>query len=110
MAVLNELGPGLNEKIYENSLIIELVERGVKVETQQQFSVHYKGHFVGKLIPDLVVEGKVIVDTKVVETFVEEHFAQVFSYLAIAELELGLLLNFRNSKLIWKRIVRSRKA
>src|SRR4030095_5612992 len=51
MAVLNELKPGLDEKLYENALVIELVARGHTVEQQREFPVHYSGHFIGKLIP-----------------------------------------------------------
>jgi GxxExxY protein len=107
MTALNTLGPGLDEKVYENSLILEFVERGITVDPQQRFPVHYKGHLVETLVPDLIVAGAVIVDTKVVESFCESDFAQVLGYLAITDFQLGLLLNFRYSKLQWKRIVRS---
>jgi GxxExxY protein len=107
MTVLNELGPGLGEKLYENALVIELAERGLCAETQQDFPVYYKRHFIGKLIPDLIVNTQVIVDTKVIECFNQNHFAQVMGYLAITRLELGLLLNFKYPKLQWRRIVRS---
>src|SRR5258707_11044712 len=73
MAVLNELKPGLDEKLYENALIIELVARVHTVEQQREFPVHYRGHFIGKLIPDLIVDGRVIVDPKVVTAFNETH-------------------------------------
>ena len=66
MCVLNELRPGLDEKLYENALMIELLERGHKVDQQHSFPVHYKGHLIGRLIPDLIVDGLVIVDPKVV--------------------------------------------
>lgn len=107
MSVMNALGPGLDEKLYENALILELAECGIRTEQQRRFPVYYKGHFVGKLIPDLIVNGLVIVDTKVVECFNETHFAQVLGYLAITHLELGLLINFTYAKLQWKRVVRS---
>jgi len=58
MAVLNELKPGLDEKLYENALLIELAARGHNVDQQREYSVHYKGKFIGKLIPDLIVDGK----------------------------------------------------
>jgi len=107
MAVLNALRPGLDEKLYENALLIELVDRGHTVEQQEAFPVHYKGHFIGKLIPDLIVDGKVIVEAKVAETFTDSHVAQVLGYLAITELEVGLLLNFKSAELDFKRVVRS---
>jgi GxxExxY protein len=66
MAVLNELKPGMDEKLYENALVIELQSRGRLIEQQREYPVHYRGHFIGKLIPDLIVDGTVIADPKVV--------------------------------------------
>jgi GxxExxY protein len=106
MDVLNELKPGLDEKLYENALVIELQRRGHKVSQQENFSVHYKGQFVGRLIPDLIVDDLVIVDPKVVVSFNETHVAQMVGYLAKTGLKLAILLNFKHSKLQWKRVVR----
>jgi GxxExxY protein len=105
IAVLNALKPGLDEKLYENGLVIELIARGHAVQQQQSFSVHYRGHFIGKLIPDLIVDQKVIVDPKVVVSFNETHVAQMLGYLNITGLRLALLLNFKEARLDWKRIV-----
>jgi GxxExxY protein len=110
MAVLNELGPGLDERIYENALIVELTSRGSRVDQQKQFPVYYRDRFIGKLIPDLIVDDAVIVDTKVVEQFAGTHLAQVLGYLKISNLQLGLLLNFKYASLDWKRIVRTAAA
>jgi GxxExxY protein len=109
MAVLNELKPGLDEKLYENALILELQERGHSIEQQREYPVHYHGHFIGKLIPDLIVDGKVIADPKVVTAFNETHVAQMLGYLNITGLEVALLLIFKNAKLEWKRVVNERK-
>ena len=106
MAVLNELKPGLDERLYENALVIELRTRGRMLEHQREYRVHYKGHLVGKLIPDLVVDGKVIVDPKVVTAFNDIHLAQMLGYLNITGLEVALLLNFKEANLTWKRVVR----
>ena len=106
MTVLNTLRPGLDEKLYENALVIELRKRGHCVEQQREFPVYYEGQWIGKLVPDLIVEGLVIVDPKVVTTFVDTHLAQMLGYLNITGLRLALLLNFKNAKLDWKRVVR----
>jgi GxxExxY protein len=106
MEVLNTLKPGLDEKLYENALVIELRERGHAVEQQRSFPVDYKGESIGTLIPDLIVDGKVIVDPKVVTAFNDTHIAQMTGYLAITDLRLALLLNFKSAKLEWKRVVR----
>ena len=106
MAVLNELRPGLDERLYENALVIELQERGHTVEQQREYPVHYRGRLIGKLIPDLIVDGRVVVDPKVVTAFNETHVAQMIGYLNITGLEVALLLNFKEAKLQWKRVVR----
>lgn len=105
MAVLNELKPGLDEKIYERALVLELLSRGHKVAQQQRFEVFYCGHLVGTLIPDLVVDDLVIADPKVVTAFGDSEEAQMIGYLNITGLQLALLLNFKYAKLQWKRII-----
>jgi len=109
MAVLNELKPGLDEELYENALVIELVARGHTVEQQREYPVHYKGHFIGKLVPDLMVDGKVIADPKVVSAFNDTHLAQMLGCLNITGLEVALLLNFKEATLTWKRVVRGNR-
>ncbi len=106
MVVLNGLKPGLDEKLYENALVIELGDRGHAVDQQKTFTVEYKGQQIGTLIPDLIVDNLVIVGPKVVTAFNETHIAQMTGYLAITGLRLALLLNFKNAKLEWKRVVR----
>ena len=106
MMVLNELKPGLDEKLYENALVIELRKRGHKVEQQRPYPVHYDGQLIGTLIPDLIVDDLVIADPKVVTAFYDTHIAQMIGYLNITNLRLAILLNFKNAKLDWKRVVR----
>jgi GxxExxY protein len=104
--VLYELKPGLDEKLYENALVIELGERGMQVEQQKRYEVRYKGRLLGTLIPDLIVDSTVIVDTKVVSAFNETHVAQMLGYLSITGMDLALLLNFKNARLGVKRVVK----
>ncbi len=106
MEVLNDLKPGLDEKLYENALAIELRDRGHSLNQQKMFKVEYKGQEIGTLIPDLIVDDLVIVDTKVVTAFSDSHVAQMTGYLAKTGLRLALLLNFKYAKLQWKRVVR----
>ena len=107
MKVHGTLRPGLDEKLYENALIIELAKRGHRAEQQKSFSVHYDGHFIGRMTPDVIVDDLVIVDPKVVDDFNKDHFAQMLGYLAISGLEVALLVNFKHASLQWKRIVKS---
>ena len=106
MEVLNSLKHGLDERLYENAFVIELRERGHQIEQQRSFSVDYKGANIGTLIPDLIVDGKVIVDPKVVTAFNDSHIAQMTGYLAITGLRLAILLNFKSARLEWKRVVK----
>ena len=106
MEVLNELKPGLDEKLYERALIIELTRRGHVISVQRWFPVSYRGELIGNLIPDLIVDNAVIVDPKVVACFTETHVAQMIGYLNIAGLDLALLINFKNARLEWKRVLR----
>ena len=106
MKVLNTLKPGLDEKLYERALVIELQKRGHQIADQIEHPVYYEGIQIGTLIPDLIVDDLVIVDTKVVTAFVDAHMAQMIGYLAITNLKLAILLNFRIAKLEWKRVVR----
>jgi GxxExxY protein len=108
MAVLNTLKPGLDEKLYENALVIELRERGHLVEQQRQFPVFYRERNIGTLVPDMIVDGKVVVDPKVAVAFNEAHLAQMLGYLNITGLEVALLLNFKDATLHWKRVIKDR--
>ena len=74
--------------------MIELRDRSRKVSQQERFTISYKEREIGTLIPDLIVDELVIVDTKVVTAFNESHIAQMTGYLSHTGLRLGLLLNF----------------
>lgn len=104
-AVLYELKPGLDEKLYENALVIELQALGLKADQQRRFDVSYKGQLIGTLVPDLIVADVVVVDTKIVTAFNDSHVAQMLGYLNITGLSVALLLNFKYSKLQIKRVV-----
>jgi GxxExxY protein len=109
MDVLNDLKPGLDEKFYERALVIALRRRGHTVDAQRSYPVFYNSELVGNLLPDLIVDDTVIADPKVVSAFNEAHTAQMIGYLAISQLDLALLLNFKSARLEWKRVVRQNK-
>jgi GxxExxY protein len=104
--VMNELGPGFQERIYKNALLITLKQKGLQVETEQPFDVVYRGIIIGRYNADLVVEKIVIVELKCCESLVSEHQAQLFNYLKVSKLPIGLLINFRHRKLEYKRLHR----
>lgn len=100
IAVHRELGPGLLESAYEACLAFELVDRGLQVTCQKELPVIYRSFRVdcGYRL-DLLVEEKIIVEVKAVETVIPIHEAQLMSYLKLSGPRLGLLLNF-NVKLL----------
>ena len=68
-----------------------------------------KAILLRKLVPDLIVVGKVIADPKVASAFNDTHVAQMLGYLNITSLEVALLLNFKDATLAWKRVVRGNR-
>jgi len=105
-AVHNMLGAGFLEAVYTNALTLELRHRGVPVERNVAFAVVYRGCSVGRYVADLVVDKKVIVETKVAKAIDLAHRAQVSNYLRASGLEVGLVINF-GSSVQFKRVVAS---
>ncbi len=105
MQVLNTLKPGLNEEAYENARVVEWRKRGHKTGQQRRFDVFYEGVWVDTLVPDLMVDGLVIEDPKVVTDFNDTHLAQRMGCMAITSLQLAILPNFKHAGLRWKRVV-----
>jgi GxxExxY protein len=103
--VLNELGHGLNEKLYENALVVEFKCRSIAFDQQRRFEVLYKGEFVGEFIPDLIAFAKVAVDAKCIDRITDHERGQMLNYLRITKLPVGLILNFKHARLEWERIV-----
>ena len=103
--VLNKLGNGLLEKPYENALVVEFKLRKIPFSQQQNFPVIYKTVKVGEYIPDLITFNSIIVDTKVINQISNIERAQMLNYLKITNLKVGLIINFKNQKLEWERII-----
>ncbi|MDD2580821.1 MAG: GxxExxY protein [Desulfuromonadaceae bacterium] len=103
--VHNTLGSGFLEKVYENALVAELTLRGITAEAQKPLVVQYKGIEVGCYCADIVVNSQILLELKVVETFIKAHEAQVLNYLNATGLELGILINFGKERVESKRFV-----
>ena len=103
--VLNEVGHGLNEKIYEISLTVAFKQDAIAFDQQRNFPVLFRGEHVGLFIPDLIVFGSVIVDAEVIDRITDHERGQMLNYLRITKLRVGLILNFKNARLEWERIV-----
>ena len=105
MTVHNEIGPGLREKTYENALCVEFRHQGIQYSQQTHYPVHYRGELVDEFIPDLIVEQRVIVDTKTAESIIDVHRGTMINYLRISGIKVGVIINFKNRKLEWERLV-----
>jgi GxxExxY protein len=92
--VYNALGYGFLEKVYENSLIIELKKAGIAAIPQAPIKVVYDGNVVGEYFADILVDNKVLVEVKAARALAPDHEAQLLNYLKATDIEVGLLLNF----------------
>jgi GxxExxY protein len=103
--VINSLGAGFLEKVYENALALELRAAGLTVKQQHGLTVYYRGAVVGEYAADLLIENMLLVELKTVKALDHAHLLQCTNYLKAAGLHLCLLLNFGSSRLEIKRVV-----
>jgi GxxExxY protein len=101
--VSNELGCGFIESVYQKALLIALREAGLRAESQYPLTVMFRGQIVGEFFADIVVNESVLLELKAVKTLAPEHLAQVMNYLKATGIQVGLLVNFGNPKLEYRR-------
>jgi GxxExxY protein len=99
------LGAGFLEKVYENALLIELRNIGLKAKAQVPINVTYKDKIVGEYFADIVVEDQVLIELKAIEQLQKVHEAQLLNYLKATKYKIGLLVNFTHPKAEIKRFV-----
>ena len=104
-AVFRELGVGFLEKVYENALVVELTQRGLRVQQQVPIQVYYRGVLVGIFDADLLVEDLVIVELKAIEMLGRIHEVQLVNYLRATQVEVGLLINFGGQFQVTRRLL-----
>ena len=109
MKVHRVLGPGFLESVYRRALLLELRRAGLPVEDDRRISVFYDGQSVGDFTADILVEDRVIVELKAVETLNKVHEVQTVNYLTATGLDVGLLINFGAPSLQFKRKFRHPK-
>lgn len=98
MEVYNHLGPGLLESVYEKAMMYELQLRGLRVTSQMPVEIKYKNTTLGSdLRLDILVEDKVIIELKSVETLMPVHFKQIRTYMKLLDVPAGVLMNFNVS-------------
>jgi GxxExxY protein len=107
--VLKTVGHGFHEKIYEEAMMYGLFLEEIAVEKQKRFAIIYKDKVLGEYVPDLIAYGSIVIEIKTIDKITDHERGQLINYLKISGLKLGLLLNFKKSKLEWERIVLSRE-
>jgi GxxExxY protein len=107
MEVHRILGNGFQEVIYQRSLGIEMEKQGLKYSREHEMEIFYKGEHVGNRRVDFFVEGKIMVELKAVIQLEDVHLAQAINYLEAYHMQIGLLINFGNRSLQFKRVMKS---
>ena len=107
--VYNQVGYGMAEEIYQQSLEIELTLRAIPFQSKGELTVFYKDHALAtRYKPDLFVFGGIVVELKAVAELISDHEAQLFNYMRIARQPVGYLLNFgHKGELQWRRFILS---
>lgn len=105
MKVHTAIGYGLREKTYEPALCMEFEHEGLTFSQQSSYPVFYRNRKIDDYIPDLEVEGRVLVDVKTIENITDVERGQMMNYLRVSGRKVGLIINFKNSSLTWERIV-----
>ena len=106
MSVHSALGPGFVEKVYQEALAIEFEKRGIPFEREKRFQVIYDGNTLSRdFYVDFVCYGRIVVELKATASLAPVFVQQVASYLRAGNFELGYLLNFGESQLVYKRIL-----
>ena len=103
-AVLNSLGHGYHEKPYEEALVVDFRYHEIPFAQQVRYPIVYRDMKVGEYVPDLVVFGKVVVDTKTIDRITDHEVGRMLNYLRATGLQVGLILNFKYAKLQFRRV------
>ena len=100
------LGKGLSEVVYKDAIEHELKSKNISFEREKKYEVEYKGTILPHYyFADFVIDGKMILEVKAQEGVLEDHYQQVLNYLAVSKLKLGLLINFGENSLKFKRVI-----
>lgn len=106
MEVHKFLGNGFQEVVYQRSMAIEMKKQGLAFSREHEMEIYYKGEQVGLRRVDFFVEGKIMVELKAVVQLEDVHLAQAINYLEAYGMKIGLLINFGNTSLQFKRVMK----
>ncbi|MBD2768663.1 GxxExxY protein [Hymenobacter sp. BT664] len=107
MTVHRMLGNGFQEVVYQRSLALELQSAGLLFTREVEMPIFYKGVDVGSRRVDFLIADTVLVELKAVSELNNSHYAQTINYLEAYQLEVGLLINFGNTSLSYKRFLKN---
>lgn len=106
MDIHNELGKGFSEAVYGDALEIELKTNGVPYRKEAKFDIIYKGELLKHhYFADFIIDDKIILELKAVEKISSSHVKQTMNYLAASKMKLGLIVNFGEDSLTYKRVL-----
>ena len=104
--VYNELGKGFLEIVYKDAIQIEFNKRNIQFEREKKYEINYKGVILPHYYySDFVIENNIILEVKAQEGVIENHFKQIINYLAVSKCQIGLLVNFGENSLKYKRVI-----
>jgi len=109
MRVRQALGAGFPEVVYQRSLAIELSHTGLQFEQEIHLPLYYRGQSVGSRRVDFLVEQVILIELKATTELTALNYAQIINYLNAYQLEVGLLINFGEASLRFKRFIKSQR-
>jgi GxxExxY protein len=106
MEVHKTLGKGFLESVYKDALELEFIWAGIPYEREKPFKIDYKGHLLKRnYTADFIAYDKIVVEAKSQNTMINENYRQTINYLAVSKLKVGIMLNFGEDSLVFKRVI-----
>ena len=106
MEVHNQLGKGFSEVVYSDALEIEFIDNNIKYSKEKKFNISYKGNILPhKYRADFIINDTIVLEIKAIRCLTDSHVKQTLNYLAVSKLKIGLLINFGEDSLKYKRVI-----
>ena len=106
MEVHNQLGKGFSEVVYSDALEIEFIDNNIKYSKEKKFNISYKGNILPhKYRADFIINDSIVLEIKAIRCLTDSHVKQTLNYLAVSKLKIGLLINFGEHSLKYKRVI-----
>tara|TARA_R110002074_G_scaffold149488_2_gene302085 strand:- start:876 stop:1250 length:375 start_codon:yes stop_codon:yes gene_type:complete len=106
MEVHNQLGKGFSEVVYSDALEIEFIDNNIKYSKEKKFNISYKGNILPhKYRADFIINDSIVLEIKAIRCLTDSHVKQTLNYLAVSKLKIGLLINFGEDSLKYKRVI-----